>query len=803
MMKQILMAGSATMALVLAMPAAAQTAPASAAPAADAASPEASDPGDIIVTAQKRSERLQDVPVAVSVLSGESLARQNVVNLENVQYAVPTLNIRKSGAAINQSLYLRGIGTQSSSIAFEPSVSTVLDGVVLSRAAEAFTDLVDIDRIEVLRGPQGTLFGKNTSAGVINIVSKQPGDQLGGTIEGGYYFGNGTEYKVRAAIDAPLSDKIKTRLTGFYGTYDGNIFNDAANVNRRVNGYEHYGFRGIVAAQVSDTLKFTLIGDWRKSNDDCCAEVISAPARNADGSVYQAFLDRAAIALPPIAGYDGRTVRQNLVTRSLETSWGVSLQGDLELGDYTVTSITSYRSYDDREIRDGDFLDRIYVGISQSHDDGPQVGDTFTQEIRLTSPAKQTLAFVLGAYYSLADSKRTFTRSNIACSASTLPSLGALTPCSTSPGASTLTFPIGIANYGSTFENVAVFGQATLNLADNFRLIGGIRFTYDNDKGFFIRTTPVPGASNPPFDDGVYNGGLGGGTPNGIPFRQYTSSTNLSGKIGAQYDITRNNTAYFTYSRGYKGPAFNLFFNLNPNGTPVIAPETADSFEFGLKNSFLGGKLVFNIAAYYALYHNFQANNPDFVLGTRVTRFTNAGEVSTRGFEVDALFRPVRDLNISAGLAYTDAHVDQFRLPPGANPADLVPNGTPLSYAPKWKGSISGDYRIRTGGPVDVKLGAQGSFTSSQLSLFVGNALGRQYGTIKPYGLVDLSVGITTPNDKYQLTFVVKNVFDQSFAAAIGDGGPLSGGNTGTSSFRYLIPREADRYFGLTGKINF
>ena len=177
MLKAFWLAGAATLALWAPAVAAQDTTTAGAAAAAPAqaddpaTSVDADQPGDIIVTAQKRSERLQDVPVAVSVISGDAIALKGGVNLESAQYLVPTLNFRKSGTAINQSLFLRGVGTSTFSIAGEPSISTVVDGVVYSRAGEAFSDLIDIDRIEVLRGPQGTLFGKNTSAGVINIVT--------------------------------------------------------------------------------------------------------------------------------------------------------------------------------------------------------------------------------------------------------------------------------------------------------------------------------------------------------------------------------------------------------------------------------------------------------------------------------------------------------------------------------------------------------------------------------------------------------------------------------------------------------
>jgi iron complex outermembrane receptor protein len=799
--------GTSMIALGISAPAFAQTAPAD----DDMAN------NEIIVTAQKREQNIQDVPVAVSVISGAALEAQGGINIENAQYLVPSLNFRKSGSALNQSLYLRGVGTTTFSIGGEPSVGTVLDGVVLARSGEAFSDLVDIERIEVLRGPQGTLFGKNASAGVINIVSRRPSDTFGASVEGGFFFGNGQEYRVRGGVDAPLSEKIGARVTGFYSKWDGNIQNET--LGRRVNGYERYGFRGIVEAKPNDKVTLTLIGDWRKSNDDCCAELIGSPARNADNSTSATFAARAATALPPVLGDRTRSVRQNLLTQSLEKAWGVSFQADIESDDGpTVTSITAYRKYDSNEVRDGDFLATPYVGIAQSHDFGPQTSDTFTQELRLTSQAGQFLEYVAGLYYYNASQERTFTRSNIACSASTLPVQGVLTPCSTAAGASTVTFPIGIANFGTTFENMAAFGQATFNFTDNFRAIAGLRYTHDQLNGFHIRTTPVPGASNAVFDQGVYNEYIRqinlGSTPaaaqtaavlatNGQPFRQKTTNNNLSGKFGLQYDFSEDVMAYASYSRGYKGPGLNIFFNLNSNGTPPLADETADSYEGGLKTSMLDGQLTLNVAGYYAKYKNFQANNPDFVLGQRITRFTNAGTVSTRGFEADFLYRPADDFTLAGGVAYTDAKVDQFRLPPGAPLTDQIPNGTVLPFSPKWKSSLGATYTIRTGGFADIELGAQGSYQTKQLSLLVASPLIRENGTIKSYGLLDLSIALVDANDKFRISLLAKNVLDTSFAASIVDGGPLSAGAAGSSSYRYIIPREADRYFGINAKVNF
>ena len=412
--------------------------------AQDAAPADDDAVSEIIVTAQKREERLQDVPVAVSVISGATLANQGGVNLESAQYLVPTLNFRKSGTTINQSLFLRGVGTSTFSIAGEPSVSTVLDGVVYSRAGEAFADLVDIERIEVLRGPQGTLFGKNASAGVVNIISKRPTDEFEGTIEASFF--TKSEYRGRGIINLPVSDNVRSRFTGFYGRYDGNIRNIAANVNDRVNGYKHYGFRGIVEADLSDTVKATLIADYRKSNDDCCAEVIGTAPTG---------LGLLALAGINFQRDNTRTINQNLVTQTIEKSYGSSLQLDAELGGQTVTSITAYRKYNNREIRDGDFVGAAFAGLNQLHDDGPQTGKTFSQELRLTSPGKQRLDYVLGAFYSRAQSERTFTRRDIVCNPA--PAGGVLLPCGAA-GAPASTFPNGSATFGSVFKNFALFG---------------------------------------------------------------------------------------------------------------------------------------------------------------------------------------------------------------------------------------------------------------------------------------------------------------------------------------------------------
>ena len=799
--------GAALAAIIVAAssaPALAQAAPAAAASAeADA------DNAPIVVTAQKRSENVQSVPLAVSVISGQAIAAAARPSVESAAQLVPSLNFLKSGTTLNQTIFLRGVGTASFSIAGEPSVSTVVDGVVFARSGEAFSDLIDIAQLEVLRGPQGTLFGKNASAGVLNITTVQPKHTLGGSVEASYFDRN--EFRLKGTLNLPLGTDLAARLTGFYGHYDGNIRNTAT--GGTVNGYKHYGGRVQVLYDPSSALRLYFTADYHQNDDNCCADII------ATGPLTGAGLPGASLAfqaLPTPRGLDTRTINQNLVTATKEKGYGASVQADIAVGSHTLTSITAYRKWDNTEIRDGDWLDKAYVGFNQLHDFGPQKTHTFTQEVRLTSPAKQFVSYVLGAFYSNAVSERVFTRSDVVCSAAPGAPAGVLLPCG-GPNANPSTFPTGTADFGSTFKNLALFGQATANLTSKFRLIGGLRYSHDELNVFHSRVTTLTGPGiQPNFDQGVYNAFIAqvpAGTvltqaqlnaalatallsSNGVPFRTGTKSDNVSGKAALQYDIASNIIGYASYTRGYKGPAYNVFYNLTSTGTNVIAAETSNAFEIGLKNTMLDGKATLNLAAYYAKYHNFQANNPDLVSGVVVTRFTNAGDIITRGFEADFSYRPVHDLSINGGVAYTDAYVDKFLQAPNAAVTAIIPSGTPLGFAPAWKGSVSVDYRWRTAGPVDLFMGAQGNFQSSQLSLFSADPVQRKFGTIPAYGLVNLSLGIGDHADRFRITAQVRNLLDKAYPAAIINGGP--GG-----SYRYQIPRDADRYWGVTGRVSF
>jgi iron complex outermembrane receptor protein len=763
------------------------------APAPVAAAPAEAAPAEIIVTAQKRSEPLQKVPVAITVVSGDAMARLSTNNIEDTQRLVPALTFVKGDTSLNSALFLRGLGTVSFSIAAEPSVTSVLDGVVLARAGESFGDLYDIDRVEVLRGPQGTLFGKNSSAGVINIVTKEPGKVLGGYLDVEAF--SGSEYKLKASLGGPIGDNWRAGITAFYSDYKGNILDKTT--QSTINGYQHYGVRGQLIGDVTPNLHVKLIADYRKADDNCCAFVIGA--LNPTPTLGQAALQSI---LPPALGGATRQSIQSLPNRTKEETYGVSLQADLALGTHTLTSITSWRQWNNEEVRDGDWIDQLYVGVPLIHDDGPERAHTFTQELRLTSPTGGFLDYVVGAFYYQAVAERTYTRADTYCVSTTATvQANGLTPCPAS--SSTIANPVGVGVFGSTFDNVAAYGQATWHFTPEFRAVTGLRYTHDKVSAYDTRTDSLNGIAAPAGIAGNFDANVAaGGTFNGTPWTGATSASNLSGKAALEYDLAKGHMLYASYSRGYKGPAFNVFFNMGPANTAPIAPETSNAFELGLKNSFDHGRIILNLDGFYTKVDNYQANYPTTVNGAVTTTIINAGNVSTRGAEVELLYRPTPHLTINGGYSYTDAHVDQFLEPPATQAGNFIASGTPLAFAPKNKGNLGATYTTEpVGVPFGIEFNALAAYTDKQVSTLsptnsAAQIVAFQNQILKAYTQVDISVAAIDLAKHYRVAFVVKNLFNDHYASTIGTGGP--GG-----SYIYQIPRDSDRYWGVTARINF
>lgn len=725
----------------------------------------------VTVTAQKREESIKDVPVAVSVVGADAFESGTINNAESLVFKVPTVNFRKGNNPRSSALFMRGIGTISFSIGSEPSVSTVVDGVVLNQPGQAFSSLYDIERIEVLRGPQGTLFGKNASSGVLNIVTKGASDEFEGYVSASAF--EDEEYKLKASVAGPLAPGVSGRFTAAYSSFDGifdNLFDGS-----KVNGYEDLGVRGILDFTPSDTFSLILSVDYLTSEADCCTRVIGNQSSTNDTVnfvIEQAGLNPRGDATREVANDFAPGADQDSYGGSITANWALG-------GGFELTSITAYRDWEILQAFDQDQLPtNLFVGLRGFENRGDSEFGTFSQELRLQSPQGEALEYQVGLFYWDAENQRKFNRFTEGCTASTLAEVApGVVPCSRDMGVSTFDTSFGEAEFTSNNQSIALFGQGTYNISDPLRLIGGFRFTNDEVDFDFVRNTPDPGP-------GVF-----------FDYEESdsTDNTDFSVKAGLQYDVTQDVMSYLTYSQGYKGPGYNVFFGLRPGISGPLEPETSDSFELGLKGQMFGGKAFISAAAFYAEYENYQTNSFIDIDGVNAVSLTNAGSVITQGFEFEADILATDNLSFKTALAYTDATVDQFNVNPATgNPS--APNGSRLPFAPELKAVIGANYFMDAGDLFDIEIDTTYTHTGDQFSN-LGEA---DSNLIEAFGLLNATITLLSEDGKYSLALVANNLLNEDFSAFTQN---LGGATGGVRAFN--VNRDADQYFGLTLRANF
>ena len=742
-----------TLAGLAAAPALAQQAPAT--------GDEAVQLAPITVTATRRAESLQRVPVAVSVVSGEQLEQANRNTLGALASQVPSVNFRTGASNKDTSLFVRGVGTISTSPGVEPTVSTVIDGVVLARPGQATLDLLDVDRVEVLRGSQGTLFGKNASAGVINIVTKAPSPVTEGYVDYSH-FGGGNENRLRAGISGELAPGLRGSLTGLLGRYDGNVTNvfDGSTVN----GYDKKGVRGKLEWQATPDLKFTLAADALNSTDDIPTGVVTRTQLVAypSGAVttYPAF---AAALSPVVASDTNRQINANLKTEVDDRSRGTSLTGEWRVADHTLTSITAWRGWDNAQVQDGDRLAAPAAGLPQSHDHGTVDFEQWSQELRVASPRGEHFDYVAGLYYLAMRDRETYRRD--------VRRVG---------NGGTLYDDFGVAAFGSSTDSAAVFGEGRWHLTPSVHAILGLRWTHDTLDFDHQRVRSVP--------DPQFAGTVPGVNPD-VSLSGRTTSSATSGRTGLQWDLDATTTSYLTYSRGYKGPAFNVFFNMLPRDSLALNPETSDGVEAGLKTELLERRLRLNVAVFSTKYSNYQANFYDLVSGTVVTRLINAGDVSSKGVELDATWRATSQLSLGAAVAYTRARIDHFNCPAGAAASCQV-DGKPLPFSPDWKAALNASYRFPLTSDWEADVGTDFNWQSK-----TQYDIGQFEDTIQgSYGIWNASFAVTQPTQGWRVALLAKNLADRSYASFLGRGGAF---------VNRWVPRDDQRYFGINVRKDF
>ncbi len=700
---------------------------------ADAAGQQTSAPNDIIVTARKTKETLQETPVAVSVITGEFLDRTGFVQVAEVARFVPGLSLSPLNTTRATGSKIRGISTFSFSDGFESSVSTVVDGVVLGREAQGFSDFLDIKSIEVIKGPQGTLFGKNASAGVINLQTNDPEFSFGGKADATY--GSFNEVKLRATVTGPLiADKLAFRLSGTYNRRDG-VLHNAIPGEPDINNRDTYAFRGKLLFQPSEGLTIKLTGDIEHENNRCCLptfRVAGAPTVAVLFATNPGVLQlRDALAAVGIVPGPGNRQVDVLGSRIGEksSSGGAALNVDYDFGDTSLSSITAWRKWNIDEFNEADGVSNSNVN---DHNGTKVRTEQFTQELRLNGKIGSTVNYVAGLFYFHQDLEANG-RVDIAFGLPFPPFFNVRTLADRTVGT----------------ESYAAYGESTFNLTPKASLIVGARYTHDSILATYNRvSTPLNSLapSAPSFGPNVA----------GV---QKVRNDNLSGRIIGRYFWTDDVMTYVSWSRGYKGPGIDVAESVNvgaittPGGLPVLAPEIPTLWEAGVRTALFDKALTTNVTIYSQNIKNLQTITSNAV---GATLNLSIDKLSSKGVEAEIILRPaaLRGLTLSGSYTLNDVKISNFAARPDLNGKRFRDNSHDFY-------SIVGDYRTNLG-----HSGFEG-FARAEWSWQSGKNTDLNqaaYANVDAYGLLNLRAGFNAPDDRYGITFSVENVTDKVYA---------------------------------------
>lgn len=753
--------------------------------AADDAQAGVADAGEIIVTASRREERLQDVPIAVSAVTSEQLAATGFKDLTNIQYTFPSVQF---GETPNDAGFrIRGVGTLGGfTSSSELPVGLVLDNVVIG-FGNPVQSLGDLERIEVLKGPQGTQFGKNASSGVINITTRRP--ELG-KVSGSAFasYASANERDLHGSLNLPLGQSAALNVYAFDRKYDGFINNVVR--NEKWGGQESYGARAKMLWEPSDALTVYVIGDYSKTKRkgpgqtwtlNYLAPNLTAPF----GRVGAPFVNLGALGVTPSATND-KSIDDGAGFSSVEY-YGTSLQLDFGLGDYTLTSITAFR-----EQNEGAFafsIDGLPYEKFYANDPG-QTRRTYSQELRLTSPSGRPLEFIAGTFAS-----RQETGIGLGQSAILRPAL----PYATFP---TISITAGYNHTDTRTDSLAGFVDGKYHVSDTFALLGGLRVTHDKVTSHnFSTVDPALAPFGPPMPSNGF-------TPSGtVPYAPRvlqtgeTSATKVSGRAGAEFKPSRDLLFYATYARGYLGPTV-TFSGLSGTRSDV-KPQQVDDVTVGAKMQFLDRALTVNLNGFYDKYKQLQTSVFD---GTEFLT-ENAGGAEAKGFEVELVMRPSRALSFNLAYTYSDTKFTDYvtacpayQIRTGASATTCFTQsgtslyqaaGEPLPGAPKHAvtAGMSFEQPISDGLKIDFSVNAS---MRSKVTYAVGDPLQSQKG----YTIVNANFGLGQIDDNWRIGVFARNLFNQDFNTAV-IGLPFTDG--GYVNWR---TREAERTIGasLEGK---
>lgn len=660
----------------------------------------------VTVTAERRSESLQKVPISITALTGEDIEKSRIGSIIDVQQHVPGLTVTQASTGQAQ-VFIRGIGTDIVGSGVEDAVAVYIDGVYQSRAAGTAMQFIDVDRIEVLKGPQGVLYGRNATGGAINIISKAPSGETSGQFD--VQTGSYNQRMVRGTVSGPLSDGgANGRLSFLHNHDDGDTQN--ALLNLRGNGSDINALRGSLVFLPNDQLVLTVNGHYYQDSFTTAMKPLY-PAVNPLFTVFGATVID-----------DPRTVMQNLPNEASMTQSGIDLKAEWDLGTSELTSITAFNKTDyniKRADLDGTEVPLMSVGSPATGIGIPEVTNFFSQEFTLASSDDSPLSWT---------GLLSYTHQKV-----------------DAPGFN-FSFPLLnlVTNTVATVvtDALSAGGQATYSWANGLRLTGGARYSTET--------------KNLEKDQTYANGILTGSMTDKKTWASVTP------KLVVDYSPDRHNMLYASVTKGFKSGGYNTVAI-----QPAFAPETAVNYEAGIKSRLLDDRLFLNLAVFYTKYNDMQVsivlNGP----GGMYSEIKNAARATSKGIEAGIAVKPTSRLELSGGLQLLNARFDEFVTIDPQNPAQGAADrkGNPLSRAPDTTANLAAQYSWPAASGT-VTLRGEGSYRSkiyytpfrnsyaSDAGLTVWNAL----LSYEPFG----KTGV------YGTAFV-KNLGDKTYTKAIFD----------------------------------
>lgn len=690
---------------------------------------------EVVVSATKRDKLITDVPVAITAVGGEKLEQKGIFDVRDIFYVAPSVSFNSSVNPGGDTLKIRGVGSPGFAAGVEQSVSSVIDGVVTGSSGSGLSALWDIDRIEVLRGPQGTLFGKNTSAGAINIITRAPTSEFESYVTIRYrdkYDSTRTE----AGISGPVSDNMRARISGFYSD-DGNGVVDEVVRESEANTRRGQGLR-LRMDYMLDATTADLSLSYNKNDNKCCTVTFT----DYDAQLLALNLPATGTAnnlvnvLAPLYGIDidkdNRKSIADAPDRASEEIWHMALNLSHELDDGKVLkSITGYRSWNEQDRTDSEKLPIDLVNNTNTTRDLK----LYTQEFQLLSAPDSDLEYVAGLY---------FFHQQFDEVQNTGGGLGN-----------------DIAEMRMDVSNAAVFGQATYHFNEQWQTFAGLRLLWE-EFDIIGQRYDDPGTGGLPLAAFLFDGG--------DDITQ--SDTDWAGTAGVQYQPTDDSMYYASVSRGYKGAGVDTapsgsFFSANIETSPVLDPETVVSYELGAKLRWFDGRLGTNFALFHSEFEDFHASSFDSSSNGILLR--NAGVIIVKGLELDASLLLWERAVLDFSAAYLDAEFDEYQGAPcttrqsildGCTSQDL--SGKAVNNAPEFQ------YNITFRQDFDFP-GTQGAYFAADYAWrdeFVFNGDLDPFTTQDAYGVANLRIGAKI-SDHFDVMAFVENAGDTDYALRI------------------------------------